>query len=104
MGRNLDRRVELLFPIEDSEARKKVKRVLKYDLKDTVKARVLQREGNYNRIDKRGKEYFVSQEFWFNKIVSDMSIRKKELREIKQKWIDEGFQPLKSEELDFQGN
>lgn len=104
MGRNLDRRVELLFPIEDLEARKKVKRVLKYDLKDTVKARVLQREGNYNRIDKRGKEYFVSQEFWFNKIVSDMSIRKKELREIKQKWIDEGFQPLKSEELDFQGN
>ncbi|ERK28475.1 RNA degradosome polyphosphate kinase [Clostridium intestinale] len=104
MGRNLDRRVELLFPIEDSEARKKVKRVLKYDLKDTVKARVLQREGNYNRIDKRGKEYFVSQEFWFNKIVSDMSIRKKELKEIKQKWIDEGFQPLKSEELDFQGN
>lgn len=104
MGRNLDRRVELLFPIEDSEARKKVKRILKYDLKDTVKARVLQKDGKYNRIDKRGKEYFVGQEFWFNKIVSDMSIRKKELKDIKQKWIDEGFQPLKSEELDFQDN
>lgn len=62
MKRNLDRRVELLFPIEDPTARKKVMNVLDLALQDTSKSRVLNLDGSYNKIDKRGKETINSQE------------------------------------------
>lgn len=63
MDRNLDRRVEVMFPVEDPEARQNVKNILELYLRDTVKARVLNRDGSYTRVDKRGKESFNSQEY-----------------------------------------
>jgi len=38
MPRNLDRRVELLVPIEDPESREKLRQILKLNLQDNVKA------------------------------------------------------------------
>ena len=64
MKRNLDRRVELLFPIEDPLARAKVMTILDLALKDTIKSRVLNLEGTYSKIDKRGKEAIDSQEIF----------------------------------------
>ncbi len=64
MPRNLRRRVELLFPIEDESNRCSVKEMLDIYLRDTVKARVLNRDGRYSRIDKRGKEIINSQEYF----------------------------------------
>lgn len=61
MGRNLDRRVEVLFPVEDFDARKKVKGILDLCLRDTVKSRILNSSGTYTRVDKRGKENLDSQ-------------------------------------------
>ncbi|WP_432401961.1 RNA degradosome polyphosphate kinase [Wukongibacter sp. M2B1] len=64
MPRNLRRRVELLFPVEDRQNREMIKEILEISLKDTVKARTLRRDGSYSRIDKRGKEIINSQEYF----------------------------------------
>jgi polyphosphate kinase len=49
MPRNLDRRIELLFPVESPDCRAKVVRVLDAMFQDNVKARVLQADGSYRR-------------------------------------------------------
>ncbi len=61
MPRNLDRRVEIVFPVIDEELQKKALHVLEVELEDTVKARVLLADGNYERVDKRGKAIINSQ-------------------------------------------
>jgi len=64
MTRNLDRRVELLFPVEDSINKSRLVDILKIYLRDTVKARVLNKNGEYTRIDKRGRELLNCQEYF----------------------------------------
>jgi polyphosphate kinase len=61
MPRNLERRVEILFPIEEKELKEEVIHILKNELRDTMKARILKPDGSYVRVDKRGKESFSSQ-------------------------------------------
>lgn len=61
MPRNLERRVEILFPVEESTLKEQIVGILDYQLKDTLKAHVLQADGSYEKIDKRGKVLFGSQ-------------------------------------------
>ena len=61
MPRNLERRVEILFPVEQPDLKEKVLHILQGELKDTVKAHVLNRDGNYEKVDKRGKAIYNSQ-------------------------------------------
>jgi len=61
MPRNLERRVEILFPIEKPALQEKLKNILECQLKDSVKASVLQPDGTYVKVDKRGKEVFNAQ-------------------------------------------
>ena len=49
MPRNLDNRIELLFPVQAPECRKKVIEALDAIFSDTVKARRLQGDGSYRR-------------------------------------------------------
>ena len=49
MPRNLDRRVEILFPIEDELCRERVIEVLIYQMLDTNRARIMQGDGSYIR-------------------------------------------------------
>src|SRR5262249_31747935 len=49
LQRNLDRRIELLFPVEAAACRRKVLDGLDIMFADTVKARVLQSDGTYKR-------------------------------------------------------
>ena len=62
MPRNLNRRVELLFPIEDPDCRARVKEVLDVELADTVRAHFLSPDGSYHKLDLRGKEKLDSQQ------------------------------------------
>jgi len=71
MKRNLDRRVELLFPVEDPMAREKVMNILNLALQDTSKSRILNSEGTYSKIDKRGKETMNSQEIFLSPLSSE---------------------------------
>lgn len=61
MPRNLERRVEILFPIEKPALQEKLKFILDCQLKDTVKAQILQPDGSYAKVDGRGKEKFNAQ-------------------------------------------
>jgi len=61
MPRNLDRRVEIVFPVEREELRADLRHFLSLELSDTIKAHVLTPEGNYEKPDRRGKKAINSQ-------------------------------------------
>jgi len=61
MTRNLDRRIEIMFPVEYEDNKTRIKEILDAYLRDTVKARILKNDSRYYRIDKRGKKLFNSQ-------------------------------------------
>ena len=48
MQRNLNRRVELVFPVEDPQIKRRVRTIIQLMLDDDVKARYLDSEGNYH--------------------------------------------------------
>ena len=70
MPRNFHRRVETLVPIKNEKLKEKLKEILKIQLKDTAKARILQSDGTYTRPEKRD---FNSQEF-FERWVRESSL------------------------------
>ena len=61
MTRNLNRRVEVLFPIEDEELKQELKTQLLLSLSDNVKRREVGPDGVYVRPGRRGKEAIHSQ-------------------------------------------
>ena len=64
MPRNLERRVEILFPVLEKSLQEKVGHILDCQLRDTLKAQIFQPDGTYDKIDKRGKVLFGSQAFF----------------------------------------
>lgn len=64
MPRNLDRRVEIMFPVENEKLMDQVRHVLSTQLADNTKAHVLQPDGKYDKIDKRGKKLVNSQQLF----------------------------------------
>ncbi len=64
MPRNLDKRVEIMFPIEDPKLKEEVRHILQIQLDDNVKAHVMQPDGSYAKIDKRGKELICAQDYF----------------------------------------
>jgi len=52
MPRNLERRVEILFPIENEKLRKKVWHILELELEDTEKAHVMNDDGSFEKVKK----------------------------------------------------
>jgi len=65
MPRNLDRRVELLFPIKDPNIRIAIRdRILAVHLMDTVKARSMQPDGRYVRVDPTPGQPEVDSQRW----------------------------------------
>jgi len=61
MPRNLDKRVEIVFPVEDEKLKEEVFHILEVELEDNVKAHLLQPDGTYEKPDKRGKIQINSQ-------------------------------------------
>ena len=62
MPRNLDRRVEIMFPVEDEQLMDQVRHVLETQLADNTKAHILKPDGTYEKVDKRGKKLVDSQQ------------------------------------------
>lgn len=62
MPRNLERRVEIMFPIESQALKEELVHILESQLKDNRKASVLQADGTYVKPDRRGKSMLNSQD------------------------------------------
>lgn len=77
MPRNLDRRIELLVPVEDQAARGRLISILETYFDDNVKACVLQADGSYTRVKPGRKRRRRSQELLYEAAV-------KRLREAEQ--------------------
>jgi polyphosphate kinase len=77
MQRNLDRRVEIAFPIENQRLKDEIiKTLIKFSLKDNVKARILQSDGSYKFAEvKESSKKVNSQEWLMNHALKAMGIR-----------------------------
>ena len=65
MPRNLDRRVEVLFPVEDPALRKAIiSGIFPVQLQDTVKTRILKSDGTYKRRLPDRDEYPLDAQSW----------------------------------------
>ncbi len=93
MNRNLDRRIEVLFPIHQQDLKERIINILNITLKDTIKARVQKSDGTYERIDKRGKERLSSQNVYYDIAVK---VAKKD----KQATESKIFQPVYHKEIE----
>jgi len=64
MRRNLDRRLELLFPVRDGRIRRRLVGILKILFKDNVKAWELLRDGRYRRVARKGRAVRAQKAFY----------------------------------------
>jgi len=84
MPRNLDKRVEIVFPVEDDECKAEVMEVLRIQLEDNVKARILQPDDSYERVDRRGKTKLSSQDYFCEKAIAEAKEEKDKNKEKKR--------------------
>ena len=80
MPRNLDKRVEIIFPVEDEKIKKELMHILDVQLSDNTKAHLLQPDGSYTKPDKRGQAPVCAQEYFCQEAVA----RNKTSEETKQ--------------------
>jgi polyphosphate kinase len=68
MNRNLSRRIEVLFPVEDSALRRHIRdNILEVSLRDNVQARLLKPDGTWVRIKPhKGETPFSSQDYFMD--------------------------------------
>ena len=77
MPRNLDRRVELLVPIESSSCKKAIIHALETFISENVKGHVLQADGTYQRVStKNGGEEIRSQQVLYQQAVKAEQLAK----------------------------
>jgi polyphosphate kinase len=61
MPRNMDRRVECVWPVQDQTGKEKIQKILNIGLADNVKAHEMQPDGSYTRVRRQGREFIQSQ-------------------------------------------
>ncbi|MEF9918296.1 MAG: RNA degradosome polyphosphate kinase [Eubacterium sp.] len=76
MQRNLNRRIETLFPVKDEDLKRELKHILEVTFKDTIKTRLMTKTGEYIRLDKRGKELLNCQEYFCEKAEAEFETAK----------------------------
>ena len=64
MRRNLDRRLELLFPVRDARIRRRLTGILRTFFRDNVKAWELLEDGRYRRVVRKGRAVRAQETFY----------------------------------------
>jgi len=77
MVRNLDHRVEAACPIVDNNLKKELLDILKIQLSDNVKARILDPEFINNYVSSPGKKRIRSQQEIYNYLVKKQPIKQR---------------------------
>ena len=95
MPRNLDRRVEIMFPVVREELKDRVRRYMEIQIEDNLKAHVLMPDGTYEKPDRRGKVPVGSQ-----KTFCEMAIAaaKEERKKTEEEISSRVFIPIESHE------
>ena len=89
MPRNLERRVEILFPVQKPELKEKLWHILDTELKDTLKAHVLMPNGRYDKVDLRGKVKLNSQKLFCEEAKEEAARREEDVEAHRRVFIPE---------------
>lgn len=81
MPRNLERRVEIMFPIEGEEMRMEIMHILGALLSDNQKAHILQPDGTYRKVSAAGRAQFCAQETFCREAAAAAATGKKKRME-----------------------
>ena len=95
MPRNLDRRVEIVFPVEAPDLKERAKHILDVQLRDTLKAHCLLEDGTYRKVDRRGKEAVEAQKTFCEEAIAAANESKEKVR--KKRTFDPLFSPQEAE-------
>lgn len=98
MKRNLNRRVETLFPVLQPDLKQRAIDIYNKMWEDNVKARILHDE-TYSMIDRRGKEAVNAQEFFIHQ-AEDKNAQLKQQRKAQARKI-ENFEVIRKQEDDL---
>jgi polyphosphate kinase len=82
MPRNLDKRVEITFPVEDEELKAEVIDILRAQLADTLKAHIMQPDGHYEKLDLRGREKLEAQQYFCQQAADSTKTEKKAISRV----------------------
>ncbi len=94
MPRNLDKRVEIVFPVESENVRIQVMHILEIQLADNVKAHILQPDGSYEKPDRRGKQTVNSQSQFCEEAIRNTQLERKKADPTERRT----FIPIESQE------
>jgi polyphosphate kinase len=72
MRRNLDRRVELVFPVQKKEIKQRLRFIIQILLDDNSKTRLMDAEGFYHRVKPGKDEVKVDAQKYFLRLAKDM--------------------------------
>ena len=95
MPRNLDRRVEIMFPVLREELKDRVRRYMEIQLEDNLKAHVQMPDGTYEKPDRRGKVPVGSQATFCEMAVA---AAKEEQKKNEEEISSRVFNPIESHE------
>lgn len=93
MPRNLERRVEILFPVEREELKREAIHILNVQLADNMKAQVLQPDGNYEKVDRRGVKEKVNCQIQFCEEAEEAARQRQEAVNERVFIPEEGMEP-----------
>ncbi len=79
MPRNLDKRVEITFPVEDEDLKNKVMEILHIQLADTLKAHIMQPDGSYEKQNLRGKDKLEAQQYFCKQAMNSVKDEEKNI-------------------------
>ncbi|MEM0998471.1 MAG: polyphosphate kinase 1 [Bacteroidota bacterium] len=74
MQRNLNRRVEVLFPVENPSQKERILHILKTMLNDNVKARVLNADGGWVRVSRGKKDPVLNSQNYFLELAHERAV------------------------------
>ncbi|MBE5944585.1 MAG: RNA degradosome polyphosphate kinase [Lachnospiraceae bacterium] len=79
MPRNLDKRVEITFPVEDEDLKRKVMDILDIQLADTLKAHIMQPDGSYEKQNLRGRDKLEAQQYFCKQAIDSSKKEEKQV-------------------------